>query len=241
MTMTASTPGESCTLSWPGPDTTEELTFTVAEQGEGRHKPRPGGVVPAMLARLNPSLDTAGWWIEAHPGLILAFHFAVIATALAVVALFTGGLVKIGPRLFSEARVLGRDATQLRYRDLHDGTEHRVAAGEGEIVVVALWATWCHACVEEFEPLSRLHASGDAQIVHLSREDPETIEAFLAEHPSFDFGSTHGVVEEGDWFPAARIPTVLIVGADGRIAGLLQGSTTYEHLSWAIARARGTS
>lgn len=240
------------------------------------HTMRCGGVGTAMVAVQTTTFETMAWWIEAHPGLVLGFHVAVIVTALAglalsiraalrilrqrgllsarlalavcgglvsvlVAVLFIGGTAKIGPRLLSDARVVGEDATRLRFRRLEDGTEHGIRAGGRDIVVVALWATWCRACVEEFEPLSRVHRRGDAKVFHLSNEDPETIRTFLAEHPQFDFGSTHGAIEPGGWFPAARIPTVLIVGGDGRIAGLLRGSASYEQLAWAIARVRDVS
>ena len=219
-------------------------------------------------------IGSAAWWIEAHPGLVLGVHVAVIVGglvgmvfsvralwrmvrpdvrrrrlaavvggglgALALVVLFTGGTLKIGPRLLSEARVLGEDASQLRFVGIDDGVERRIAA-DGREVVVVLWATWCKACIDEFEPLSRLHARGDVKIVHLSLEDPETIRAFLSEHPELDFGSEHGSVAAGGWFPAARMPTALIVGGDGRIAGLLRGTASYDHLVWALARVRDAS
>ncbi len=217
-----------------------------------------------------PMLETVTWWLEAHPGLILGLHVAVViggvlgtaaavryvvratrgggplgrraiavfagALALITAVLFTGGTLKIGPRLLADATTLRADIGRLRYRSLAEGRVQGIPT-EG-VVVVALWATWCRPCVEELDLLARVHARGNATVIHLSQEDPARIRAFLSERP--ESGSTHGTVDADAWFPAEKLPTLLIV-REGRIRGLLRGSTTDEQLSWAISRARKTS
>ncbi len=81
---------------------------------------------------------------------------------------------------------IGEQAPSFEFQTL-DGSKVSSESLKGKIVVVNVWATWCHTCISELPDLNRLYAKyqGDTSIVFLafSDEDEATVKAGLQRFP----------------------------------------------------------
>jgi cytochrome c biogenesis protein CcmG/thiol:disulfide interchange protein DsbE len=105
---------------------------------------------------------------------------------------------------------------------LDGGATDLARAADGQVVVVALWATWCDACQKELPALARLEAKakarGDFRVLAVAvGDDREAVEAFSRKHGlrfarlvDVDYALANGLGTN-------RVPTTLIIDRDGRI------------------------
>jgi thiol-disulfide isomerase/thioredoxin len=92
----------------------------------------------------------------------------------------------------------------------------------GRAAIVTLWATWCDACVSEFDALKRLQAQararGDAIVVGVAvGEKREAVAAFATQR---GLGYAQLVDEDfrlADALGQRRVPATLVVDRAGRI------------------------
>lgn len=102
----------------------------------------------------------------------------------------------------------------------------------GQVVVLDFWATWCPPCLAMFPTMHELAAEFAPRGVAFLGIDsdgpqttPEEVTRFLAEH-----GAPYPVVyDEGsanDLYRIKALPTLVLIGKDGRIARVLTGLTT---------------
>ena len=111
-----------------------------------------------------------------------------------------------------------------------DGVPKTLADYAGKPVVLNFWATWCIPCVAELPELDRLAASGGFTVLAVSadRGGAATVRPFAAAHHLdhlillTDQGSdaVHALGVDG-------FPTTLLIGADGRLRGTLQGPAAW--------------
>ena len=105
------------------------------------------------------------------------------------------------------------------------GEEGRVslrADGEGKVVLVDLWATWCVPCVAELPHLQELSESLAAEDflmlgIVLESGDAEEVVPYLAEH-GLTYPNVMGSDEARDAFgPFLGYPTKYLIDRDGRL------------------------
>ena len=116
-------------------------------------------------------------------------------------------------------------------------------AHEGQVVVLAFWATWCPACRQEGPVLSRVHrsleASGD-RVVGVSVDDA-SLEAVAA--AARRLGMTYPIAlatrADAQRFGVQLLPTIYVIGADGRISTSFTGAVSERTLLDAVEHARG--
>ncbi len=122
-----------------------------------------------------------------------------------------------------------------------DGAPRTLADYAGKPLVVNLWATWCIPCVAELPELDRLAASGAVVLaVSADRGGAATVRPFAAAHhldhltllldPSNEAVSALGV---------AGFPTTLLIGADGKLRGTMEGPAAWGDAGPAIAKLMG--
>lgn len=120
-----------------------------------------------------------------------------------------------------------------------DGAAATLAAYRGRPVLLNFWATWCMPCVAELPELDRLAAGNRLAVLAVSadRSGAAVVRPFLATH-----GVTHAIIlldPESDAVHELQVsgfPTTLLIGADGRLRGTLEGPAQWGSAEDAIDR-----
>jgi thiol-disulfide isomerase/thioredoxin len=117
-----------------------------------------------------------------------------------------------------------------------------LAAQRGKVVVLAFWATWCPACRQEGPILSqvqqRIASHGDTVVgVSVDRHPLPAIEGAARR-----FGMTYPIAlatqADSARFRIELLPTVIVVGPDGRVHETFAGTVSEERLIEAVEDAR---
>ena len=104
---------------------------------------------------------------------------------------------------------------------------------KGKLLLVNLWATWCQPCIREMPSLEKLQASqGDRLVVAAISEDrggAKVVEPFVAK-----LGLDKVKVyldpksQVGHAFTVRGLPTTLVIDADGRLVGRVEGAAEWD-------------
>jgi len=153
---------------------------------------------------------------------------AAINQAMAQVAIRPG----VTPPKFTAATLDARKISPADYK--------------GKVLLIDFWATWCGPCIAELPNVQRVykdfHEKG-LEIVSISLDrSPEPLEAFLERE---DLSWTHilNAASPRDEDPASiygvtSIPTMILVGRDGRIAAVnMRGPRLEEEVKRAVERS----
>lgn len=136
----------------------------------------------------------------------------------------------------------GEPAPPLRVPWTSGESAFDLGAQRGHVTVLAFWATWCPACRSEGPVLSRvqrrIEGHGDT-VVGVSIDDAPLGAVARAAR---GFGMTYPIAlatrADTDRFLVELLPTVVVVGPDGRVAASFAGTVGESRLMEAIEEAR---
>ena len=119
-----------------------------------------------------------------------------------------------------------------------DGAPRSLSDYLGKPLVLNMWATWCVPCVAELPELDRLAASGAVVVLAISadRGGAAAVKPFAAAHHLdhltllLDPGN-----EAVQALGVAGFPTTLLIGADGKLRGTLEGPAAWGDAGGVIA------
>jgi thiol-disulfide isomerase/thioredoxin len=135
-----------------------------------------------------------------------------------------------------------RPAPELGF-SARDGAPARLADFRGRVVLVNLWATWCAPCIREMPSLDRLQATLGKRLAVIAisedRGGAHVVDPFLAklDLPHLAIYLDAAAAAQGA-FPVRGLPTSFLIGADGRILGMLEGAATWDSPDM-VARIEG--
>lgn len=139
---------------------------------------------------------------------------------------------KIKVQLFSPSTLDAEDQMQLQpftYKlvDLN-GSETTAKIGQGKVIFLSYWATWCPPCIAELPSIQELYNDyGDKiDFVLLTNEDPEIVRQFL-EKKAYNLPVFLPRMEAPEKLYERSIPTNYIIDKSGKIIIKETGATDW--------------
>jgi thiol-disulfide isomerase/thioredoxin len=125
-------------------------------------------------------------------------------------------------------------APEVGFTDM-EGKPVKLADFKGKLLVLNLWATWCLPCLEEMPSLEQLQINiPDKLLVIAVSEDrggKTVVEPFLEKlglkkvkiylDPKSDVGHA---------FEVRGLPTSIVIGADGKVLGKVEGAADWDSI-----------
>jgi thiol-disulfide isomerase/thioredoxin len=111
-----------------------------------------------------------------------------------------------------------------------DGGRCTLAEFAGRPVVLNFWATWCVPCVAELPELDRLAATGAFTVIAVSadRGGAAVVKPFAASHHITHLTLLLDPATEAlHALGVAGFPTTLLIGADGKLHGTMEGPAAW--------------
>ena len=172
-----------------------------------------------------------------HP--LLAKKFALAAAAVAMIALSTTAAATEQPPLkgvFADNFNPLTPPIPAPQAVFSDGAGQPVTLQDfhGQVVVLNFWATWCAPCVHEMPTLDNLQAKlGGPRLrvvaVSEDRGGAKVVEPFMArtglKHLDVYIDRKGALFRE---FGAKGLPTTLLIDAEGRVVGGLEGPAEWD-------------
>jgi cytochrome c biogenesis protein CcmG/thiol:disulfide interchange protein DsbE len=121
--------------------------------------------------------------------------------------------------------------------ELSDGTRFRLAEHRGEVVVLSFWATWCVPCRHEAPVLSRLHRAGVTVLGLAIDALPLATVGDKARAMGIDYPVGKGAEGLTERLGVHMVPTICVVGRDGKVSMVQSGMTSYDELHAAVTKA----
>lgn len=119
----------------------------------------------------------------------------------------------------------GDPAPDIKFSTL-DGKSTKLSNLKGSVVLIDFWATWCGPCVEGLPITNKMHqefGSKGLKVVAISDEDVPTISNFV-KSKGFTFTPYRDTDRSANTaFKVSAIPTMVIVGKDGKIVNYSVG------------------
>ena len=121
------------------------------------------------------------------------------------------------------------------------GSTVSLAAYKGRVVLLDFWATWCGPCRIEMPRVEKLYQElrpkGLVVFGVNFAEDATTVKNFLAKNPYTIPILLDAQGDVGRAYEADAIPTMVVIGRDGKVSSYFQGVRDEDALRAALAKA----
>jgi peroxiredoxin/outer membrane lipoprotein-sorting protein len=121
------------------------------------------------------------------------------------------------------------------------GSTVSLTSYKGKVVMLDFWATWCRPCRIELPHVEKVYqdlkAKGLVVFAVNFAEDAATVRGFLAQNPLTLPVLLDEKGEVGQRYQATAIPTLVVIGKDGKVSSYFQGVREEDVLRKALAKA----
>jgi peroxiredoxin len=134
---------------------------------------------------------------------------------------------------------VGKQAPEFALPSL-DGRTVTSRSLEGEVVVLAFWASWCPSCVEEIPALKRVAAEPGVKVggVALDKDWPGAVQRYVQRH-SINYAVLGGDEELFERFDGSALPYTLVLDRSQRVTKIYRGPVSAEALGRDVRAVRG--
>jgi peroxiredoxin/outer membrane lipoprotein-sorting protein len=149
-------------------------------------------------------------------------------------------LVKQFGQAETPSPLVGKPAPPFTLKGLK-GSTVSLAAYKGRVVLLDFWATWCGPCRIEMPEVEKLYKElkpkGLVVFGVNQGEDVPTVQKFLADKPYTFPILLDTKIEVGGKYQAEAIPTLVVIGKDGKVSSYFRGVRDGDTIREAIAKA----
>ena len=133
------------------------------------------------------------------------------------------------PSMVKETKRVTIEGFDYRAYD-REGNEVVLRIGDGHIVFLSFWASWCPPCIAELPSIAELYADYGEKVKFIlaTHEDPEKVKAFLDKKNMdlpvyFPLGQVPGPLQ------STSLPTNYLIDANGSILIEEKGAADWNH------------
>lgn len=161
-------------------------------------------------------------------------RYVAFAVVLALLA------VGLAVQYRAEARGASKKGMDFTLPDTN-GKQLKLSTYRGKVVVVDVWATWCHFCVEEIPDLIALQEKAtkdktNVQFIGVALDDPDAVKTFVKDHKlnyPVVIGDKKAMKPFGE---IPGFPTKFILDKNGVVVEKIVGARDKDELEKTIAK-----
>jgi thiol-disulfide isomerase/thioredoxin len=160
--------------------------------------------------------------------------------ALVVLSAFFG--LAILPRLFEDRRLVGKDAPDFALEVVTSPGGDRIHLNElrGRAVILDFWATWCQPCqvvAPLLDRVSRKHRD-KLVVVGVNTSDQPGLAPIFAKERGLSYPIVYDAGDEvARRYGVSNLPTLVAIGADGKIVEIRTGLEDENGIEELVSRA----
>ncbi len=119
------------------------------------------------------------------------------------------------------------------------GSRIRLEDLRGKVVVLDFWASWCRPCRQQARVLERFaKANPDVVVLGIATSEPKSASARYAKTHDHGYMSAYDDSNVAATYGARSLPTLVVIGPDGRVRAHRLGAANDRKLREMVALAR---
>ncbi|WP_186434686.1 TlpA family protein disulfide reductase [Dokdonia sp. Hel_I_53] len=131
------------------------------------------------------------------------------------------------PSAISQSRQINIEPFSYKLQTL-DGGQRDILVGDGSVVFLSYWATWCPPCIAELPSIEKLYEDYNNKVTFLliTDEDPKIVKKFL-DKKGYSLPVYMPLIKTPPILFERTIPTNYVIDQNGKIIIKEQGASNW--------------